>query len=167
MDSSIISGLIGGAVAIVFGLAVTKMAQSKETNGALYHSKLILYLFIASSAIAVFAFGSFFYDDDIYTKNSELYSVIGLVFGFGLSAIYSYGEYFKVNGTFNSQEIEFNTPWTGRKKETWDNLVSIKFNSALYWYVLDFRSGTRIRLSSYLIGLGQVLKILEDCGYDF
>ncbi|MEP1447040.1 MAG: hypothetical protein ABJK37_13080 [Paraglaciecola sp.] len=167
MDSSIISGLFGGVAALIICSFVIKKTKNKKTNGQLRHSKLLLWLFFLSLAICLFAFGALFYDDSIYHDNAELFSVIGLVIGFGGCAIYSFGEYSNVKGSFDQQKIALNTPWTSNKEELWEDLVSIQFNAVMYWYTLEFKSGAKIRLSSYLVGLGQVLEILKDRGYDF
>ena len=167
MDSSIISGLIGGLAALIIGTVTTKAAQRKTTNGELKHGLLIFFLALACFAFSAFAVWAFFNDNDVHEKNSELIAVIGLFFWFGLAAIACFAEYYKVNGKFNSEEIEFHTPWTGTKIELWDDLVSAKFNASMYWYTLEFKSGKKIRLSSYLLGHGEVLALLKDRGFDF
>ncbi|MBU1619686.1 MAG: hypothetical protein KJ556_06970 [Gammaproteobacteria bacterium] len=82
-------------------------------------------------------------------------------------ALACFAEYFKVKGRFDSDDIAFHTLWTGTKKENWDDLVSAKFNASMYWYRLKFRSGKKVRLSSYVLGHGEVLTILKERGYDF
>lgn len=167
MDSWILSGLIGGLAAVVIGTVFTKAAKRKTTNGDLKHGLLILILALACLALSLFSVWLFFYDKDVHEKTSELVAVLGLFFGFGISAIACFAEYFKVKGRFDSDGIEFHTPWTGAKKESWDDLVSAKFNASMYWYTLKFRSGKKVRLSSYLLGHGEVLAILKERGYDF
>lgn len=166
MDSGIISGLIGGLVAVILGTMLTKAIKKKVTNGELKHGVLILILAIACLAFSLFAAWAFFYDDDVHEKTSELIAVIGLFSGFGISALACFAEYFKVKGNFDDQGIEFYTPWTGAKKEDWDNLISAKFNASMYWYTLRFKSGSKIRLSSYLHGHGEVLELLKTRGFD-
>jgi len=166
MDSSIISGLIGGVVATLIGVVATKAARRKITHGELKHSALIFILAIVCIGLSAFAAWLFFYDNKVHQKTSELISFIGLFVGFGLSGLACFAEYFKVQGVFDSDRIEFYTPWTGRKTELWDNLVSAKFNSAMYWYTLKFKSGKTIRLSSYLLGHGEVLAILKARGFE-
>ena len=65
MDSSIISGLVGGLVAVVVGTLVTKAARRKNTNGKLKHGLLIFILAMACMAFSIFAAWMFFYDEDI------------------------------------------------------------------------------------------------------
>lgn len=166
MDSSIISGLIGGLVATLIGVVATKAARRKITHGELKHSALIFILATVCIALSAFAVWIFFNDNDMHQKTSELISVIGLVVGFGLSGLVCFAEYFKVQGVFDAERIEFYTPWTGRKTELWDNLISAKFNPSMYWYTLKFKSGKTIRLSSYLLGHGEVLDILKQRGFN-
>jgi hypothetical protein len=167
LESWISSGLIGGFVAIAIGIIFTNSARSKITNGELKHGLLILLLALACSALSLFAVWAFFNDKDVHEKASEFVAWLGLFLGFGIGAIACFAEYFKVKGRFDSRGIEFHTPWTGTKKENWDDLVSAKFNASMYWYTLKFRSGKKVRLSSYLLGHGEVLAILKERGYDF
>lgn len=167
MESWISSGLIGGLVAVVIGTIFTKTAKKKTAHGELKHGLLILILALACLAFSLFAVWVFFYEENIHEKTSDLIAVLGLFFGFGIAALVCFAEYYKVKGRFDADVIEFHTPWTGSKKEKWDDLVSAKFNASMYWYTLKFKSGRKVRLSSYLLGHGEVLAILNDRGYDF
>jgi hypothetical protein len=166
VDSSIISGLIGGLVAVVIATFVTKAARSKNTNGELKHGLLIFILALACLALSIFAAWMFVFDEDVHEQTSEFVSVLLLFFGFGIAAVACFAEYFKVNGTFDSDSISFYTPWTGSKKESWDDLVAAKFNGSMYWYTLEFKSGKKVRLSAYLVGHGEVLDIVRERGFD-
>ena len=166
MDSSIISGLIGGLVAVGIGFLVTKSSRNRLTNGKLEHGLFMLILAIACLAFSVFAIWMFFYDEDVHEKTSEFVSVLLLFFGFGLSAMACFAEYFKVKGDFDSESITFHTPWTGLKQENWDDLISATFNGSMHWYTLEFKSGKKMRLSAYLIGHGEVLEIVRARGFD-
>lgn len=99
-------------------------------------------------------------------KPGETTALIGLTVGFGIAAAYTLAEAFFVKGTYNETLIQFSTPWTGRKFEKWDDLESVDFNGWCYWYVLKFKSGKVVRLSSYLGGRGFLLERLQDRGYD-
>ncbi len=166
MDSSIISGLIGGVVATLIGVVVTKAARRTTTHGELKHGTFIFVLAFLCLVFSWFAVWAFFNDYDVHEKTSELIAVIGLFLGFGLCSLVCFAEYFKVKGVFDAERIEFYTPWTGRKTELWDNLISAKFNPSMYWYTLKFKSGKTIRLSSYLLGHGEVLAILKERGFE-
>jgi hypothetical protein len=106
------------------------------------------------------------YDEDVHEQTSEFVSVLLLFFGFGIAAIACFAEYFKVSGTFDSDSISFYTPWTGSKKESWDDLVTAKFNGSMYWYTLEFKSGKKVRLSAYLLGHGEVLDIVKERSFE-
>ena len=167
MDSSIVSGLIGGLAAIIIGTIVTKTSRKKLTNGELKHGVFIFIVAILCLALSLFAVWAFFYDKDVHEKTSEFVAVVGLFFGFGLGAFVCFAEFFKVKGRFDEAGISFYTPWTGAKDERWDNLISAEFNALMYWYTLEFKSGKRIRLSAYLMGHGAVLDLLKQRGYNF
>lgn len=166
MDSSIISGLVGGLIAVVIGTLVTRAARRKNTNGKLKHGLLIFILALACMAFSIFAAWMFFYDEDVHQETSEFVSVLLLFFGFGMAALACFAEYFKVSGNFDSNEIDFYTPWTGSKKERWDDLVSAEFNGSMSWYTFQFKSGKKVRLSTYLQGHGEVLDIVRERGFD-
>ncbi|MGJ8693995.1 MAG: hypothetical protein ACSHW0_16115 [Thalassotalea sp.] len=158
--------MIGGFVAVILGTIVTKAIKKKITNGELKYGVFILIGAIACLAFSLFAVCAFFYDDDVHEKTSELIAVLGLFSDFGLAALGCFAEYFKVKGNFNGKGIEFYTPWTGAKKEDWDDIISAKFNASMYWYTLHFKSGKKVRLSSYLLGHGEVLALLKTRGFD-
>lgn len=166
MDSSIISGLIGGVVAVILCTYISKNVRIAKVEGELQFGTFLVMFAWCCIGIVVFALWAFFNDKDAWEKPSELYSVIGLFFGFGFSSIYCFGEYFKVRGKFDDHGIDFYTPWTGRKTEKWAELESVEFNSLANWYVLKFTSGKKIRLSGLLSGHGDVLEIIKAKGYD-
>ena len=167
MDSSIISGLIGGAVAVALTTYLSSRIRNAPADGQLKYGWAVALLGWSCMAIVAFAGWAIFYDQSVWEDKGELVAVIGLFLGFGLGAIYSFGEYFKVRGTYDDEEIDFYTPWTGRKVEKWDDLKSAKFSSPMSWYVLTFQSGNKIRISSLLGGNGGVLSKLNELGYEF
>ena len=146
---------------------ISKSVRKSEGEGELRFGTFLVVLAWFCVLLVVFAFLGFFYDEDVWEKKSEFLSILGLIIGFGIGAIYCFGEYFKVRGQFDSKRIELSTPWTGRKLESWDNLNDVKFNSFANWYVLSFKSGNKIRLSNLLSGHGEVLEFLSSNGYDF
>jgi Co/Zn/Cd efflux system component len=166
LDSGITSGLIGGLVAAIISTLIIKSAQRKITHGELKHGVFILVLAMVCMTISLFAAWSFVYDDDVHEKAGELVAVIGLFSGFSVFSFVFFAEYFKARGRFNDNGIEFQTPWTGTKKENWDDLVSAKFNPSMHWYTLQFESGNKVRLSSCLLGHGEVLALLHSRGFD-
>ena len=164
MNTSIISGIIGGVASLVICTYISKKVRDSSVNGELKFNSFIAAVAWCCLAFSVLAFCAFFFDNDVWEKRSEFFSVLGLVIGFGIGAVYCFGEYFKVHGTYNEQEIQFYTPWTGKKYEKWENLKSVKFNSTASWYVLEFRSGAKIRLSTFLSGHGKVLELVGTKG---
>ncbi|WDE03678.1 hypothetical protein SG34_020160 [Thalassomonas viridans] len=167
MDTAIISGLVGGIVAVVIGSLITRSIRKSEIDGQLKYGIFLFILGCCSFAFVILAVFAFFNDADAWEKPSELYSIVGLFVGFGAISVYSFGEYFKVHGTFDPERIDFYTPWTGWKHEQWENLERVKFNSQASWFVLTFKSGKKIRLSNFLSGHGKVLELLKSKGYEF
>ena len=165
METSIISGIIGGVVAIFLGTFIAKRVKSAKVHGQLKFNSFMLILGVCCFAIVLLAVWALFNDADAREDTTELFSIIGLFVGFGFATIYVFGEYFGVRGDFDSNSIEFNTPWTGRKTERWEDLESLRLNAMASWYVLTFKSGKKIRLSTYLSGHGDVVELLESKGF--
>lgn len=166
MDSGITLGLICGLVALIIGTIINKSTKKKVTNGELRHGVFLLVLAIACLTHSLLAVWVVFYDNDVQPKTGDLVAALVLLSGFGIAALACFAEYFKVKGRFNDSGIEFYTPWAGAKKEYWDDLISVKFNTSMYWYTLHFKSGNKVRLSSYLLGHGEVLELLKSRGFD-
>jgi hypothetical protein len=99
-------------------------------------------------------------------KSGETTALIGIVAGFGIGAIFILAEAFFVKGTYNDTGIVFSTPWSGTKEEKWDDLESLYFSNSIGWYVLKFKSGKVIRLSTYLGGYSYLLQFLQDRGHN-
>ncbi|WP_226669187.1 hypothetical protein [Microbulbifer aggregans] len=167
MDSSVVSGLIGGIASIALCTYISKNVRNTKVEGQLKYGTFLAVLAWCCLLFVGLAIWEFIYDEDTWIRRSDLYSIIGLIFGFGFAAVYCFGEYFKVGGSFDAEGINFYTPWTGRKIEAWENLVSIKFNATANWYVLRFQSGNKVRLSSLLSGHGDVLELLHTKGHHF
>jgi len=167
MDSSILSGLLGGITALVVTSYISKNIRDSSIDGELKFGSFLIVLAWAFFGFSILAFSAFFYDNDVWKKKSEFFSVAGLWIVFAIAAFASFAEYFKTHGSFDDSGIEFYTPWSGKKKESWNDLLSVEFNSSANWYVLTFKSGVKIRLSNLLSGHGKVLDLLYEKGYDF
>ncbi len=158
LTNIIVGAVAGGLIGALMPKILKKASMKKTTNGKLKFgvSALImgivgLFIFAALAVLAVF------YIDEFREDMTRLIFVLFVLFLlFGIPGLACFAEYFKVKGNFDNQYIEFYTPWTGAKKEDWDNLVSVKFNASMFWYTLDFKSGKKIRLSLMLHGIGEV-----------
>ena len=94
--------------------------------------------------------------------DKDFWAKVLLFVGFAVGGIYCLMEAALVRGAFDDEGIRFKTPWTGEKIEKWCDLESIDFNAACSWYTLSFRSGAKIRLSSYLNGHASALDAAES-----
>jgi hypothetical protein len=164
MGSSVISGLIGGFAAVVICTYIRARVRGSAEQGTLRYGSWLVVLAWCCLAFAGIAVWALFNDLDVRERRSELFSVIGIIVGFGVGAAYCFAEYFLTRGTYDDKGIAFCTPWTGRKTESWNELTGVEFNAQASWYVLTFRSGNKIRISSLLSGHGGVLSMLEERG---
>ncbi|MFT5297697.1 MAG: hypothetical protein ACI9YH_003734 [Colwellia sp.] len=163
MDSGLIGGIIGGVISIILCGIVSSKISHKSNDGQLKFGVIISSLFWLCLVIVLICLYVLVFTDINYDR--DLFPIIGLIIGFGLGAVYSYGEAYKVRGIFDVDSISFHTPWTGSKNEKWSNLESIKFNSSANWYILAFNSGAKIRLSALLTGHGLVVDHVKSLGY--
>lgn len=164
MSSSIVSGLIGGLASVVICSYISAKVRGSAEPGALRYGAWLVVLGWCCLAFVGLAVWALFYDLDVWEKRSELLSVIGIIVGFGVGAAYCFGEYFFTRGTYDDHGIDFSTPWTGRKTESWSDLSAVEFNATANWFVLTFRSGNKVRISTMLSGHGGVLHLLDAKG---
>jgi Bacterial PH domain len=162
MSSSDISRLIGGLVAVAIVAYISAKARGSAEQGTLRYGSWVVVLGWCCFALVGLATWALFFDQDVWQERSELLSVIGLIVGFGAAAGYCFAEYFSTRGTYDDNGIDFRTPWTGRKTESWSDLTDVEFNDQANWYVLSFRDGNKIRLSKLLNGHAGVLSVLEQ-----
>jgi hypothetical protein len=163
MESGLVGGIIGGIISIILCSIVSTKISHKSNSGQLKFGVIISSLFWLCLAIVLACLYGLVFTNINYER--DLFPIIGLITGFGLAAVYSFGEAYKVHGKFDVDAISFYTPWTGSKNEKWSNLESVKFNSVANWYTLNFNSGTKIRLSALLTGHGLVIDQVKSLGY--
>jgi hypothetical protein len=160
-------GLITGAVTVFVITYFVKKAVYASEPGELKFGLFMKSLGVACLLFSVVPFIVFLTGNYQVEKPGETTALICLTIGFGIGAIYTLAEGFLVKGTYNESTITFYTPWSGGKNEKWEDLESVKFNGWCYWYVLKFKSGKIIRLSSYLGGHGYLLDYLHERGHNF
>lgn len=152
----IISGLLGGVTAVYLTIYISKQVGKSTATNQLHFTKFMWGLAITCLLLALFPIGL-----TLAGHEKELWAKVSLFIGFGAGAIYCFGEARFVRGSFDSKGIEFYTPWTGVKKEKWNDLISIEVNDLCSWHTLTFKSGKKIRLSKYLAGHHSALEIAE------
>ena len=157
--SGVISGLIGGAIAVAVTAYVSRKVGRSGEPGQLRFGGFMWILGFGCLALALLPVALTVWGGD----DKELVAKLLLFIGFGTGTIYCFGEVAFVHGTFDEEGIYFSTPWTGKKREKWADLVSIELNDWCSWYTLTFSSGSKIRLSRYLEGHLSALEVAEEC----
>lgn len=155
--SSIISGIIGGIVATLTTTVIARNVGKAAAPGQLKYATFMWCLAIACVVFALLPVASTY----VAGHNKEFWAKLFLFLGFGFAAVYCFGEAAWVQGSFDHVGIRFTTPWTGLKQEQWKDLVSIDFSGSASWYVLTFKSGKKIRLSTYLSGHQAALEVAQ------
>jgi len=164
MDSSVLSGLIGGMASVAICSYISAKVRGSAQPGTLRWGAWLVVLGFCCLAFVALAFSALFIDADVWEDRGELFAVIGLIVGFGSGAAYCFAEYFLTRGSYDDHGIDFYTPWSGRKTERWSDLGGVELNAQMSWYALTFRSGNKIRISTMLGGHGGVLAMLEQKG---
>jgi len=156
--SAIVSGLIGAAVSVALTAYVASRVGKSAVQGQLRFGKFMWILGLACLALSLLpiALTLFAHHD------KEFWAKMALFIGFGAGAVYSFGEAAFVHGTFDEEGITFFTPWTGRKIEKWKDLESVEMNDWCSWYTLTFKSGKKVRLSTYLSGHLSALEMADE-----
>jgi hypothetical protein len=155
--SAVISGLIGGAVAVALTTYVARRVGKATVPGRLGFGTFMWILAVACLCLSLVPIAMTLLGD-----NRDLWAKAALFVGFGLGAVYCFGEAAFVRGNFDGEGISFSTPWTGLKTEKWKNLESVELNDWASWYTLIFKSGSKIRLSRYLGGHLSALEMVES-----
>src|SRR5262245_45526074 len=155
--TSVISGLIGGLVAVLLTAYIAKRVGRSAAPGQLSYGPFLWGLAVVCLVLALLPIAMTLF----WGHEKDFWAKVALAMGFGLGAIYCFGEAAFVRGTFDEDGIVFSTPWTGLKREKWKDLASVEFNSWCSWYTLTFKSGSKIRLSRYLGGHLSALEMLE------
>ncbi len=157
---SLVSGLLGTILALWWiGKMRTRVHHARQP-GQLGYGPALLWLALACAAFSGLALWAWFHDLDAPERISERLSILALLAGFGIAAVYALGEYLAVGGQFDETGIDFHSPWSGTKKARWEDLKSVGFNDWAQWYRLEFDDGSVIRLSTLLGGHGDVLELL-------
>jgi hypothetical protein len=165
VSSSILSGLIGGLAAVAIVTYISTKARAQAQRGSLRYGAWLVVLAWCCAAFVAVAVWALYNDLDVWQDRGELFAVVGIIVGFGSGAAYCFAEYFGTHGTYDDDGIDFHTPWSGWKRERWRDLGAVEFNAQASWYVLTFRSGQKVRISSLLGGHGGVLVVLEQRGF--
>jgi len=129
MDSGVLSGIVGGVIAVVICSIVSAKVSRNSKSGQLKFGLIVSGLFWSCLSIVLVC--SYVVLFTSINQERDFLPLLGLIAGFGIGAIYSFGEAFKVQGKFDSEMIEFHTPWTGSKNEKWGECKNICVNGIL------------------------------------
>lgn len=153
--SAVVSGLIGGAIAVAVTTYVARRVGKASVPGQLRFGPFMWILAVACLGLSLLPVVV-----TVLGNDEEFWAKAALFIGFGVGAFYCFAEAAFVRGNFDSEGISYSTPWTGSKSENWKDLESVALNDWAAWYTLTFKSGTKIRLSRYLTGHMSVLELI-------
>jgi hypothetical protein len=140
-----------GAIALLVTIIALRLRSPLKRGdlryGPLMWSMVVMSLVLALLPVVITLLGN----KEDFWWNAALFLV------FGAATIYCVCEALIVRGSYDDEGIRLRSPWTGKKRELWKDLVSADENSLLSWYALTFRTGTTIRLSTNLRGCNDAL----------
>jgi PIN domain nuclease of toxin-antitoxin system len=101
------------------------------------------------------------------TKNykeelSQTISLVALIIFFSASSIYLLAEGLFAKGRFDDEKIYYQTIWSGKKEQRWQDLISITPKDTLFWYEFKFRDDSKMRFSYLLGGVEELIKISKE-----
>lgn len=99
-----------------------------------------------------------------FEDEESVWWLIGLEVCLWTGAIFLIGEGYLVKGSFDEENLEFYTPWTGTKKENWSSLVKVNHHVYNAYYALHFDNGTLIRVSDTLVGIEEFKEHIAKLG---
>ena len=154
------SAISTGLTVSIIGYLTNKAVYSQKKGNLKYGMpmKFLGIICFIVSAVPLYVLLAQNYQVD---KPGETTALIGLAVGFGLGAIYFVTESFFVFGNYDCNKIEFFSPWTGTKTQDFKNLDYCSLNPFCGYYVLKFKDGTKIRLSTQLSGHGHLIDFLN------
>jgi len=138
------------------------LRNMENVYGKLYFrvgQALMALLFLTISVVFVYVY---FFTDEYHSENI-LYTMSFIPIG--MIGLYYAVELIKVKGEYDSDIIFFYTPWSGEKKEKWEDLIHVTTNNYIGWHKLTFISGKTIRLSSLLVNHSKVIHHLRNLGH--
>ncbi|PID66967.1 MAG: hypothetical protein CR975_00245 [Gammaproteobacteria bacterium] len=147
-------------VIAILGYLMHHAKYSKNKGNLSYDltMKVIAVLVFLFAMIPLYAFLTKSYQ---MNKSGEMTALICLMVFSSVAAIYAIGDTFFVYGNFNNKDIAFYSPWRGLRKQKLIDLETYSYNSIAAWYVLSFKDGTKIRISTYLGGYGHLIKLIK------
>ena len=147
---------------ITFWVVDSLRRATYQSRGRLKYKMAMRVVALLNFAFATLLWWTLLTKNYHYEEISQTISLTLLTIFFTSSAIYLILEVIFTEGEFDEEKIRLKTIWSGRKNQKWQDLISIESNDALSWYVLRFKDGTKIRLSYFLGGVGDVIDFLID-----
>jgi hypothetical protein len=162
-DINISNEVWAALIIISFSFLYPVVFKGNIKKGALKGRKVLI---VISFLLVVFSLflcydwvsGRFESDDDFY----YLAFLTTILFG---GAIYFFGEGYLVKGKFDENRIVFQTPWTGKKECHWSSLREVNFRSTSNCYIFEFEDGTKIRISTFLLGYLDLINHVRTLGF--
>ena len=152
----IIKALVFGAIFAYIGYSINK----ESVTGKLFFSKWMVWLGIACLSFALFMLYALL-SGQVRDEIGQYIAIGLLIIFFGMGAIASFLEYKVTLGDYDDATISLCTPWSACKQCAWTEIDTITYNDSMHWYVFHCKNGIKMRFSSYLTGINELVAFAE------
>ena len=154
----VVTGLLTYAI-LRYGLRLTARSAAP---GRLYFGGFMAAIAGICSLIALGMVAVLFFVEHGGQETPILF-LIGM---FGLFGIYGWAELFGTRGEFDASGIRFQSLFGGKRKFSWGELRALEYSESMHWYVLTFRNQQKIRVSIYMLGVRELLAVVDAQGIE-
>jgi hypothetical protein len=93
-------------------------------------------------------------------KYQERWIPLQLILGFLAIALPLALEVFRRRLRLEEDVLVSESPWTGMIRVPWSEITSVSYQQSMSWYVIDSRGSRRVRVASFMSGLGTLAAML-------
>ena len=163
----LLPGIVGGVIAVALLLCIQYRVKRMPANGEIRRGVFMFGLGMAFAVITiVFAYILIAGIDGWGSSNDRVFDLV-LFAVMAASALYFLLEFFTVRGRYDATGIQFQSIWSGKRCEVWENLASVEHNELASWHRLVFNNGASIRISTLMGGHQGVMDIISTLGSEF
>jgi hypothetical protein len=93
-------------------------------------------------------------------KYEERWIPLELILGFLAIAVPLALEVFRRRLRLEEDVLISESPWTGVIRVPWSEITAVSYQQSMSWYVIDSRGSRRVRVASFMSGLGTLAAML-------
>ena len=153
-----------GILLIIMIIVISTMKKLKR-NGELFYQRWLMWLGIGTISYTLFLIYNLAVNYPSL-KKFEIILSFSLIISFLFVSIVALLEYNFTKGEFGKYGIVYKTPWSGTKRYSWFNIIKVEYNPITNWYIFYMDDGEKMRFSSYLSGVDDLIEFTTAMGHD-